>query len=410
MEYTFTALDPQGSTIQERLRAETEEEAVKLLHNRGFIVLALTSEGKQPPAAAATATRRTLSLGRAPRIKPEQVVALTREFAIMIETGVPLIEALDLLVEHNADGPIKEALVATRNGLATGESMAQAMSAHPRVFPKLYVDMIRTAELGGRLDETLNQAADYQEYSLEMRRKVRGALTYPAVLVSFAGIVVTFMLVYLIPQFHNIYAQMHAEVPATTKFLFMVSTALRTHWWMIPLGLGVGFPVLKSLLAMPVCQKIVLQIMHRLPVIGDTITKVGMARLLRALGTLLTTGVPLLSALEAAAQTTQDPLYEQAFQQVRAQVEQGRSLAAAMSDTGVIPGLVCQMVAVGEKSGRLSYVLERITRYYEQEVDARLKALTSVLEPIMVALIGVVVGFVAVSIISPIYSVLDTIK
>ncbi len=416
MEFTYTAIRAGGGTVKERLEADTEDQAIRRLQTQGYVVLSMEAgAARRTGAGGSGGSSKSLSFGPSggflqPRVKLEQVAVLSRELAIMLETGVPVTEALESLAEH-ADSPvIKNALLAANKDLSEGRTISQAIEAHPRVFPKLYVDMIRTAEAGNSLDTTLGQAADYLEAALEMRRKVVSALTYPAVLLIVAVGVLIFMMTYLVPQFSQMFDRMGAAIPPTTKFLLAASIFLRTHWWTIPATLIGGVWGVRAILGTPAGKDMATRITHKIPVIGDIVKKVAMARMLRALGTLTGTGVALLVALETSGQTAQNSVYERAMERMRTDVEQGVSLSDAVKSTRVFPPMVCQMMAVGEKSGRLSNVLLRVAQFYERDVDARLKMLTSIVEPVMIVVLGLMVGFIAVSIISPIYSLVEGVK
>lgn len=410
MEFAFTVLDARGTKIQDRLSAETEDMAVRRLHGQGYVVLALAPIMTRRSAIQQESDPvREPFRGRRKRVRLDHIAALSREFAILIETGVPVIEALDALVEHVVHPVIREALATVRLDLSEGKSISQALREHPRIFPKLYVDMVRTAETGGKLHETLGLAADYLEAALEMRRKIVAALTYPAVLVVIATGVILFMLTYLLPQFGEMFVRMDTELPAITRILLALSAFLIRRWWTLPLfaaGVYYGF---RALLRTPAGRFYITKTVHRTPLLGDTVNKIVLSRVFRALGTLLEAGVPLLTSLERSAQMAQDVLFEQALQQTRTQVEEGASLSEVIRQTRVFPGMVCQMLAVGEKSGRLSYVLLHLARYYEKEVDARLKSLASIIEPMMIVALGIVVGLIAVSIVVPIYSLVTNV-
>jgi len=338
------------------------------------------------------------------RVKLEQVVILSRELSIMIETGVPVIEALQALGEHADNATIRSALQGTYDDLAAGKSISQAMGAQPHIFPSIYVNMVKTAETGGTLDETLSQAADYLESSLEMRRKVNSALAYPCVLLFVSVAVIVFMMVYLLPRFKPLLAKMGASIPPTTAFMLGASDFLRGYWWLVLLALGASLWGMRTIMRIPAGKMAVTKLLHRLPVVGDIMRKVATARLLRSLGTLLGTGVPILGALETASGTASDVVFEAAMSHIMRQVEQGVSISEATITSGAFPPMICQMMSVGERSGRLSDVLRRVAQFYERDVDTRLKTLTSVLEPVMIVFLGLIVGFIAISIITPIYS------
>lgn len=409
MDFTYTALDAQGARVSERVQAESNDQALRRLQNQGLVVLSLElADAVQAAGRSGKSLIESFGLSRSAKL--EQVVILSRELAIMLETGVPIVEALEALERHAEDKMIKEALGNAHSDLSQGKTIAQAMAAQPHVFPAVYVSMIRTAETGGSFDETLNQAAEYLESSLEMRRKVTGAMTYPAVLMVVATGVLIFMMTYLLPRFGPLFQHMGAEIPTSTRLLLASSAFLQKNWWTIPLTLGgVGFGF-RAFAKTPLGRNFLTRMAHRTPAIGDVVKKVALARILRALGTLSGAGVSLLLALEMAGQTAQDVIFEAALGQVRQDVERGVSISEAVTKTGSFPPIVCQMMTVGEKSGRLSEVLLRVAKFFERDVDARLKMLSAVIEPFMIVFLGLVIGFIAISIIGPIYSLVGSVK
>lgn len=415
MNFTYTAINANGARVQERVEADSDDQALRRLQAQGYVVLSLQAargQGARVGSSHGGDARRgiSFSFGARRRVKLEQIAILSREFAIMIETGVPVTEALEAMCEH-ADSPaIRDALTAAHHDLSEGKTISQALSGQKHVFPSIYVSMVRTAETGGSLDTTLNQAADYLEAALEMRRKVSGALTYPAVLLFVAAAVLIFMMTYLLPQFKPLFERMGAQIPPSTRFLLATSAFLKTQWWTIPVTFVGGIVGMRAVLRHPVGRDMFTRLVHRIPVVGDVVKKVALARLLRSLGTLTGTGVSLLLAIDTATQTAQNSVFERALTGMRVKIEEGMSIADAVADAGVFPPIVCQMMTVGEKSGRLSDVLQRIAKFYERDVDARLKMLTSIIEPVMIVLLGLMVGFIAVSIIAPIYSMVGSVK
>ena len=415
MEFTYTAINPQGQNVQERLHADDDKAALQRLHGQGYVVLSLGAAGKARAGKAekgvsAEVGSPLLKRSFGGRVKLEQMTAMSRELAIMIETGVSITDALFTIQEH-ADNPLLQAaLRATHDALAGGSTITQALGAHPNVFPKIYVDMVRTAEVGGNLAQALEQGAEYLEISLAMRRKVKGAMTYPVVLLGVACIVLVFVLTYLIPQFSDMFTRMNVALPPTTQFLIMLSGVMRAHFWVVfaaPVALVTGW---RRLMRLPQAKMTATRFFHRVPVLGDTMRKVAMARILRALGTLMECGVPLMIVLETVEEVSGDVVFAQAMRAARQKVEGGTPLSDAVISTKAFSPMVCQMMVVGEKSGRLSSILSRVALYFEREVDARLSSLTSILEPIMIIVLGFLVGFIAVSIITPIYSLVSGVK
>ncbi len=412
MEFAFTAMNAQGAKISDRIQAESSDQAITRLQSNGYIILDLAANSAAAEAknkAKDAKSKGFFTLSKSKKIKVEHSVALSRELSIMIETGVPIVEAITSLAEHADNPAMKETLEQLTSDLNEGKGLADSMAQYPKLFSALYVSMVRTAEVGGSLNETLNHAAEYLETSLEMRRKVKGAMAYPGVLLAVTVLVLIFMLTYIIPQFNQLFVKMNAEVPLQTRFLLAVSMFLKANWWLIPLSLGGTFFGMRAFLSKPKGKMIFAKIVLKTPVVGMLATKVAVARLLRALGTLLNSGVSLMVSLDMAAQSTQNPVFDEAVNYISSKVEEGQTLTACMRETGVFPSMVCQMVAVGEKSGQMSEVLLRVSRYYEREVDAALKTVSSIIEPVMIVVLGVIIGGMAISIIGPIYSLTNAV-
>jgi type IV pilus assembly protein PilC len=405
MDFVYTALDPRGAKVEERLQAQDEDQAIRRLQDQGYIVLGLKAQ-----KIADQGARKKNVLPSGGRVKQDQVVAMSRELAIMIETGVPIADALGLIAEHAENPAIKSTMVSTLADVSEGRSLTEAISKHPHIFHKLYVSLVASAEVGGTLHSTLKQAAEYLEMSLEMRRKVKSALTYPAVLVVAMIAVMIFMMVFLVPRFADLFTHMGTTIPVTFKIMMAMSAFLRHAWWAVLAGIAGTAVGIRAFLRWPKGGAWLTRQILRVPILGDTVKKIVMARVLRALSTLLDSGVSMLVALDTVGQVAQNIVYEQAIMRARAQVEGGSSLTDAVNATKIFPGMVCQMIAVGEKSGRLTNVLMHVAVYYEREVDARLKALASIIEPVMIVLLGIMVGVIAISIFTPLYSIYDNIK
>ena len=420
MEFTYIAINPNGAKVTSQLAADTEDAAVKQLQKQGFVILNLmqgaAATAQKKGRSAKVASDEFVPEGQSPkkktakRIKSDDVTQLSRELAIMIESGVSIIEAIDSLGTHNDNLAIQQMMMQLKGRLHEGVGLGDAMAQFPKLFSTMYVSMIRTAEVGGRLAETLNQAAEYQEASQEMKRKVKGAMAYPVVLLVVTSIVLIFMLTFVIPQFSQLFTRMNAKLPIQTAILMSASVFLKERWYLIPIvGLS-GFFGGRAFLKTETGRRTLTLLSLKFPGIKDIVVKVAVARILRALGTLLESGVSLLVALEMAAQSVSNYHFERAMKVIVQSVSEGKPLTQAMRETGVFPPMICQMISVGEKSGKLSSVLLRMAKFYEAEVDARLKMLSSILEPVMIVVIGIMVGGMAVSIIGPIYSLTDAVK
>ena len=418
MEYVITALDNKGAQVEEQLRAGDENDAIQQMHRKGYVILRLaaasvagrTTEPSVVKSAGAAQSKSALPTLFAPRVPFQEVVALTRQLSVMIETAVPLDEALAALAENTDDAYLREAFQSICENVSQGRTLSQALGEFPRIFPKLYIDLVNTAEVSGDLDRTLSLAAEYLETMLEMQRKVRGAMTYPAILFLVAVGVIIFMLTYLLPQFRELFTKMNASIPMETKILFALSDFLVARWYVLLAGIVSGGVALRWFASTRQGGYQISNLLQKIPILGDLLAKIAISRQIRSLGTLLESGVGLLVALSTAAPTAQNVLFEEAMMGAWQRVNEGTTLHEAMRESGRFPSMVCQMVAVGEKSGRVGNILLRMAAYYEREVDARLKTLSTVLEPLMIVFLGIVVGFLAVSIISPIYSLVSSVK
>ncbi len=418
MEFTYTAINASGSQVTSQLMADNEDAAIKQLQRQGLVVLNLMQAGadalKKGRQKSASADAPLEAVGEkkktAKRIKGDAITQLSRELAIMIESGVSIIEAIDSIGTHSDNLAIYTTMMQLKGRLNEGVGLGDAMAQFPKLFSTMYVSMIRTAEVGGRLSETLNQAAEYQEASQEMRRKVKGAMAYPVVLMVVTTVVLIFMLTFVIPQFNQLFTRMNAKLPLQTAILMAASVFLKSNWYLIPITGGVGFFGGRAFLKTEVGRKTLTQVSLKTPGINDIVVKIAVSRILRALGTLLDSGVSLLVAIDMASQSVGNYYFERAMTQVKHSVEEGKPLTQAMRETGAFPPMICQMISVGEKSGKMSSVLLRMAKFYEAEVDARLKMLSSILEPVMIVVIGVMVGGMAISIIGPIYSLTDAVK
>jgi type IV pilus assembly protein PilC len=407
MDFTYEALDLFGARRQEHLEAANEEQALTQLHDQGLVVLALASKDGDSDTRADEAVEARLLKRRA---RQDAVVSMSREFAIMIETGVPIAEALTSMAENSENAVIKAVLREVVADVSEGRSLSEAIGRHPNAFPSLYVSMVASAEIGGTLHVTLNQAADYLEASYEMKRKVKAALTYPALLLCVMFGVFMFLLLFMIPRFSDMFLHMGAKVPASFQAMAAFSAFMRVNWWTMPILAGGIFYGLKRFIAWPAGMLWGARLVLKTPIIGDIVRKVSLARVLRALSSLLDSGVSLLLALETASSVAQNVVFERALQASRSRVEVGSSLSDAFDIANVFPGIVRQMISVGEKSGRLTTVMMHVALYYEREIDAKLRSLASIIEPVMIVFLGIVVGFIAVNIFTPLYSIYDNIK
>lgn len=352
---------------------------------------------------AAESPLRAPALGLHRRVRGKALAAATRQLAVMLGAGLPVVHSLQLLVEQAESGPLRRTLRDVARRVEAGSSLGEAAAAHADVFPPLYVALVRTGELGGVLEAVLHRLGAYLEQSARLRRTVVGALAYPAVVVSAALVVTAVLLGWVVPVFAGVFASMDAELPAPTRLVLALSSAFREQ--LLPLGcvaLGVGATIAVG--ARSEGGRLIRdRWLLRVPGIGTLVLKAAVARTARTLGTLIACGVAILDALDVAARTAGNRVVEDAFAQARAGLARGRSLAQPLAECPALPAMVRQMIAVGEATGTLDVMLARMADCYDDEVQAAAASLLALLEPALILFLGVVVGGLVISMYLPIF-------
>ena len=335
----------------------------------------------------------------------------TRQLATMIDAGLPLVQCLDILAAQTPNKVFARILSQVKSGVEQGATFSDALRRHPRVFDDLYVNLVAAGEVGGILDTILNRLAVYIEKAVKLRGQIKSAMFYPVGILVVAIGVIAVMLIKVIPTFENMYKEMgHAELPAATKFVINISHGFVSKWY---LYFGTLFAVVFGSAAMRRTdggKEVFDRMLLRLPVIGPTLRKIVVARFTRTLGTLLTSGVPILDALDICARTAGNKVVEQGIMKARDKIAEGHDMAGPLADSRVFPTMVVQMIGVGEQTGAMDQMLQKIADFYEEEVDAAVSALTSLIEPVMMAFLGVVVGGLIIAMYLPIFKLAGNIQ
>ena len=399
--FSFRAVDAVGGNVIGELDADTREGVIETLRERGLLAL----EVKQKVKSA------ELSLDRFARVKLEDLALLTRQLSTMINAGLPLMRALTVLESQTENPKLKVTLIGVRNDIQAGATLSDAIAKHPKVFSDLYVAMIRAGETGGFLEETLKRVAEQLEAENSLRRQVRGAMVYPAVVLTVAVGVVFAMLTFIIPVFAKVFKNFGGKLPAITADLIWLSNLLK-HQGYIPLGIVVlafvGFRKWKkSETGRPMWDKLRTSAPMK---IGSVVLKVGMARWARTMASLTAAGVPMLEAIEVTGQTAGNTLIERAMTSVHDSVQTGGTIAAALGGEAVFPPLITNMVRVGEETGELDSTLSRVADFYEEQVEIAVKSLTSILEPVMIVIIGSIVGAMIIAMYLPMFDLYNQIR
>jgi len=336
-------------------------------------------------------------------VASKDLVIFSRQLATLVSAGVPIVQGLNILCEQIQSPVFKQIISAIRTDIESGIAIADAMKKHPKAFSELYVSMIRAGETGGVLDAILERLSAYLEASEELKGKVKGAMVYPLVISGVAGAVTLFLLIAVIPTFKNVFASFGGELPLPTRILLAVSDFLRHNFiylMVFPVGLFFAF---KRWYKTEKGHTIVDGITIRIPVFGDMLKKVAVSKFTRTLGTLIKSGVPILQALDTVAKTSGNKVVEDAIMKARESIREGEKIADPLKLSGIFPPMVIQMISVGEETGNLEIMLSKIADFYDQEVDTAVKAMTSLIEPIIICVMGLVIGAIVICMFLPIF-------
>lgn len=338
-----------------------------------------------------------------PKVTTKDVVIFTRQFATMIDAGLPLVQCLEILAGQQENRTFKKILTSVKQQVEGGSTFADALRSHPRVFDELFVNLVHAGETGGILDTILRRLASFLEKSEALKRKVKGAMVYPVAVLIIAVAVVAILLVFVIPVFATMFEGSGAKLPGPTLFVMGMSDFLRAYIVHLLIGIGIIVFLFKRFHRTEKGQYIVDKVALKTPVIGDLLRKVAVARFCATLGTMISSGVPILDALEITSRTAGNVIIEKAIMNTRSAIAEGRTIAEPLMETGVFPGMVVRMIAVGEATGALDAMLSKISEFYDEEVDAAVEGLTQLMEPIMIVFLGGVCGGMVIAMYLPVF-------
>lgn len=343
-------------------------------------------------------------------IKMRDIVIFTRQFSTMINSGLPLVQALDILSKQSENPTLQAVTRAVVFDVESGHTVADALAKHPNAFTELYVNMVAAGEAGGILDTILMRLATFMEKNDALVRKVKGAMIYPGVIMSVAGAAITVLLLFVIPTFESMFASVGLALPLPTRIVIGLSNFLQSYWWAILVAGFLAFQGFKRYYATSQGQLKVDAMMLKAPVLGDVLRKSAVSRFTRTLGTLISSGVSILDGLEITAKTAGNRVVSDAILASRSSIAGGDTISAPLSRSGVFPPMVISMIAVGEQTGGLDEMLSKIADFYDEEVDAAVSGLLSLLEPIMIVFLGVVVGGMVVAMYLPIFDMINAVQ
>jgi type IV pilus assembly protein PilC len=397
--FAYTAINAQGLTSKGVLHAADPVSAKDQLRQQGLLAQSL-------------AEQKTSSAGstRFAKIKPKSLQIFSRQFATLIQAGVSIVQALLILEEQTDDKKLTVVIAEIREDVESGVVLSRAMSRHPKVFNRLYVAMIEAGEASGTLDLVLDRVAIQIEKDTKLKRRVKSAMLYPTVVLTFATLVLVGMLMFLVPIFVGIFQSLNGQLPTITQIVVNMSNVLRDYWFIIFPVVGGSIFALMRYKKTPQGRALWDRLKLKLPMkIGDVVLKVAMARFSRTLATLVSAGVDIVKALEITGTTAGNTVLEEALVNVRQRLNEGARIAQTMSENDVFPPMVSQMVKIGEETGELDKMLSKIADFYEDEVDTAVAALTSIIEPIMMIGVGAMVGVIVISMYMPMFKMLKLV-
>lgn len=392
--FAYVVKDKAGKTHSGSLAAKSRSALVEQLWKQEFVVLSIEER--------AEASSFLMKMGQ-PKVKAEHLVVFTRQLATMVESGIPIAQSIEVLAEQMDNKTFAQTLTKVRDDIEAGASLSEAIGRHPRIFSEFFTNMLRAGESSGRLDEILERVAGYLEKISILQRKVQGSLFYPAFVSVMAVAITTFLIVVIVPKFKEIFAALGGELPLPTRILLGFSEFMGRNLAVEVAGLVGIVMALKVLLATPHGRFWFDGFVLKVPLIGKLLRKVVIARFARTLATLVKSGVPILGSLDIVAKTAGNKVVEKAVRAARASIKEGANIADPLAFSKVFPPMVTRMISVGEKTGQLEKMLTKISDFYENEVDAAVAGLTSLIEPLVIGVLGIIIGGIVIALFLPVF-------
>lgn len=399
-KFAYTAISASGKSLKGKVDADSRQLVISKLQEQGYHVTNISEQKKQIAISGFSKYRK---------LKLESLVIFSRQFATMINAGVSMIKCLDILENQTKDEVLKPVIAQAVADVKNGMSLTDAFAKHPNVFSKLYINMIRAAELGGILDEILERISGFLENDMEIRTKIKSAMMYPIIVLIFSFGMIFVLMTFVLPKFKDIFVSMDTTMPIYTMLLFNASAIAQKFWYIPILAIVGGVILIRYIGSKPEGRYQIDKFKLSVPVIGELIQKMAISRFAKTFGTLCSSGVPMMRALEIVGETAGNSVIARAVDTARQSVREGQKISAPLEATGLFPSMVTHMIDIGEETGRLSDMLLKVSEFYEREVDAAVKGLTSMIEPLLIVFMGVVVGFIAISVMGPMFKLVSSI-
>jgi type IV pilus assembly protein PilC len=398
--YTYKGTNKAGTSVSGEMTATSKAELQNQLRRQQITATKMSEKGKE-------FNLPTFGAG----VDSKELAIFTRQFSVMIDAGLPLVQCLEILAGQQENKTFQKVLVGTRGAVEGGATLSTAMRQYPKVFDALYVNMVEAGETGGILDTILQRLSTYIEKNVKLKRAVKSALIYPVGVLTIAGGVITLLLWKVVPIFATLFAGLGVDLPLPTRIVIALSNFIGSIFGLLIFFAVVGFVVgLKVWYGTTQGRFVLDTVILKLPVLGILMRKIAVARFTRTLGTLIASGVPILEGLDITAKTAGNAVVERSLQRVRKSLEEGKTLTEPLKDSEVFPGMVTQMISVGEQTGAMDAMLQKIADFYEEEVDSAVKDLLTALEPVMIVFLGLVVGGVVISMYMPLFSLIGKLS
>jgi type IV pilus assembly protein PilC len=394
--FTFSGKDASGQKVAGERMAVNKQALAQALRRERITPGAIREKGKE-------FSMPTFGSGK---VKTKDIAIFFRQFSVMIDAGLPLVQCLEILAANQENPAFQKTLTGVRTTVEGGATLANAMRQYPVVFDDLTTNMIEAGETGGILDIILQRLATYVEKAVRLRAAVKSALIYPVAVVSMAVLIVGALLKWVVPIFANLFAGLGVALPLPTRVVIGLSGFVQTFWWMVIVGVVGVFFGIKQIRKHPTGKYYFDKMLLHLPVMGSLLRKIAVGRFTRTLGTLITSGVPILEGLTITAKTSGNAVLEEALMKVRKAIEEGRTIVDPLRECGVFPNMVTQMIGVGEATGAMDSMLQKIADFYEEEVDAATKDMLAMLEPVIIGILGVAIGGIVISLYMPLFAMI----
>lgn len=398
--FKYVAKNQESKNVSGKISADSQTAVIEELRKRKLTIISV-NEIKESGLKGSSFQSK--------KVKADDIVIFSRQLATMVDAGIPILQGIDALAEQVTQPLFKKVLSTVRDDIQLGSSLSAAFAKHPKIFDTLFVNMVKVGETGGVLSQILDRISSYMEKTLKLQRKVKSALIYPCVVVSMAIIITVILLVKVVPTFAGIYDSFDAELPALTQLLINISDVLRKYLIYLVGGIFAITFALARWHKTDTGAKAIDGTLLKMPIFGEILRKVAVSRFSRTLATLVQSGVPILESLDIVGKTIGNRVLELVVEDVKDTVREGESIAAPLTKSGVFPAMVTRMISIGEKSGQLEKMLLKISEFYDDQVDTAVEGLTSIIEPIIIGVLGVVVGFIVIALFLPIISITQII-